>query len=72
MHINKPIYVGLCVLDVSKTLIYDFHYKYMKTKFEDRCILLYTDTDSLIYEISNDDIYEVIKSDIANFDTSDY
>ena len=70
VYMNKPIYVGLCVLDLSKTLMYDFHYNYMRKQFEDRCKLLYT--DSLIYEISDEDIYKVIKRDISNFDTSDY
>jgi hypothetical protein len=70
--INKPIYIGLCVLDISKILLYDFHYQYMKKKFAKNCKLLYTDTDSLIYEIICDDIYEVMKQDLNLFDTSDY
>ena len=70
--INKPIYIGLCVLDISKILLYDFHYQYMKKKFAKNCKLLYTDTDSLIYEIICDDVYETMKQDIHLFDTSDY
>jgi hypothetical protein len=72
IRINKPIYIGLCVLDISKILLYDFHYQYMKDKFANNCKLLYTDTDSLIYEILCDDIYQVIKEDIHRFDTSEY
>ena len=73
VYLNKPIYVGLCVLDLSKTLVYEFHYDYMKRQFDDdHCKLLYTDTDSLLYEIRCPDIYNIMKRDIKRFDTSDY
>ncbi|XP_058790457.1 uncharacterized protein LOC131663808 [Phymastichus coffea] len=72
ISIKKPIYIGLCVLDLSKTLVYDFHYGYMKQRIGEKCKLLYTDTDSLIYEIQDVDMYEIMKVDIDKFDTSDY
>ncbi|KYN29139.1 hypothetical protein ALC57_01430 [Trachymyrmex cornetzi] len=69
---NKPIYVGMCILDISKVCLYEFHHEYMSPMFQDKCKIMYTDTDSLIYRIECDDAYETVKRDIARFDTSDY
>ena len=70
---NKPVYLGMCILDLSKTLMFDFHYNYVKKKYGDKAKLLFTDTDSLMYEIRTKDFYEDIKGDVKDrFDTSDY
>ncbi|PFX11357.1 hypothetical protein AWC38_SpisGene24958 [Stylophora pistillata] len=69
---NKPLYLGMSILDISKTLMYDFHYNYIKPKYpEGRSKLLFTDTDSLCYEIQTEDFYKDITSDVDRlFDTS--
>ncbi|XP_067126115.1 uncharacterized protein [Centruroides vittatus] len=69
---NKPIYVGMSILDLSKHLMYDFHYNIMKPKYGDNIKLLYQDTDSYIYDIKTDDFYQDMKGMIDYFDTSDY
>ncbi|XP_071651462.1 uncharacterized protein [Temnothorax longispinosus] len=69
---NKPIYVGMCILDIAKTCLYEFHYKYMLPLYREKCKVMYTDTDSLIYHIECDDVYDTMKRDIDKYDTSDY
>src|SRR6056300_692760 len=70
---NKPIYIGMSILDVSKNLMFDFHSNYMKRKYNDNASLLLSDTDSLMYEIKTDDFYKDIYTDIKQmFDTSAY
>ena len=70
---NKPVYCGMSILDISKTLIYDFHYNYIIPKFGKRQKLLFTDTDSLCYEIETEDFFEDIAGDVDEmFDTSNF
>ena len=70
---NKPVYLGMCILDLSKSLMYDFHYNYIKWKYGDKAKLLLTDTDSTMYEIQTEDFYKDISSDVKyRFDTSNY
>ena len=73
VYFNKPVYVGQAILDLSKTLMFDFHYNYIKKKYKNRAELMFTGTDSLLYQIYTDDFYKDISSDIKDkFDTSDY
>ena len=68
--LNKPIYVGFSVLELSKLLMYKFHYEYVKNKFNAK--LLFTDTESLVYENKTANIYEDSYQDKDLFDFSDY
>ena len=70
LTLDKPIYVGFSILDLSKYLMYEFHYKYIKGKYDAK--LLFTDTDSLLYEIKTEDVYEDFSKEKSLFDFSDY
>ncbi len=73
VKLNKPIQIGMSILDLSKTLMYGFHYDYVKPKWGDKAALLFTDTDSLCYEIQTDDFCKDIKDDASKwFDMSNY
>ena len=70
---NKPVYLGMCILDLSKTLMYNFHYEYIKPKYETSAKLLFTDTDSLAYEIETQGFYKDISNHVLRlFDTSNF
>ena len=70
---NKPIYQGFSILEISKTVMYQFLYEYIKLKYEERARLCYTDTDSFIMHIKTEDFYEDIAPDVEErFDTSNY
>ena len=68
---DKPLYVGTCVLDLSKLCMMDFHYNTIHENFENKYNLIYSDTDSLVYSIQHPDIYEWIKNNGQHFDLSD-
>ena len=73
VKMNKPIYLGLSILEISKILMYEFWYDYMKPKYDNKVKLCYMDTDSFIMNIKTNDFYEDIASDVENmFDTSNY
>ena len=75
VYMNKLIYVGQSVLDISKTLMYIFYYDYLKPKYGDKVKLCYMDTDSFIFffHVYTDDFYKNISGDVVEWlDTSDY
>ena len=70
---NKPVYIGMSILDISRTLMYEFWYDYIKWKYGNRAKLCYTDTDSFIIHIWTEDLFEDIADDVKKrFDTSNY
>ena len=73
LYFNKPIYLGMSILDISKTKMYDFHYGYIKLQYGDKAKLLFTVTDSQAYEIQTKDCYRDITPNVKKlFDTSNY
>ena len=70
---NKPSYLGLSILDISKALMYEFWYDYIQPKYKDRVKLCYMDTDSFIIHIKTEDFYKDIANDVEKwFDLSNY
>ena len=73
VKMNKPLYLGMSILDISKTLMYDFWYDYVKPKYNDKAKLCYMDTDSFVINIFTEDFFEDINNDVERwFDTSNY
>ena len=70
---NKPVYLGLSILDLSKTVTYEFWYDHLKPKYGENAKLCYMDTDSFIVHVKTDDIYKDIAEDVEKrFDTSNF
>ena len=73
VKMNKPIYLGLSILEISKTLMYEFWYDYMKPKYGNDVKLCYLDMDSFVMNIKTNDFYKDIANDMeSRFDTSNY
>ena len=70
---NKPVYLGLSIVDLSKVLMYEFSYDYVKPRYGEKAKLCYMDTDSFIAYIKTGDIYKEIAEDVeTRFHTSNY
>ena len=72
LTLNKPVYIGMCILELTKVLMYEFHYDCIKNKNGNNSRLLFTDIDSLMYEIETEDIYKSFSNDKETFDFSNY
>ena len=73
VKMNKPIYLGLSILEISKILMYEFWYDNMKPRYNNNVKLCYMDTDRFIMDIKTNDFYKDIANDVENrFDTSSY
>ena len=73
VKMKKPIYLGQAILDISKTVMYEFWYDYIKPKYEDNEKLCYLDTDSFVMNINTDDFFKGVSNDVDKwFDTSSY
>ena len=72
VYLNKPLYAGMCILDLSKLKMYSFHYEHILPTYGDRARLLFTDTDSLCYHITTDDVYRDMQKHQDEYDTSDF
>ena len=67
VKMNKPVYLGMSILDISKTLMYEFWYDYIKPKYQDKVKLCYMDTDSFAIYIATEDFYKGIANDVKKW-----
>lgn len=72
LKLNKPVYIGQTILDLSKLVMYDFHYNFMRKMYGEKINLLFTDTDSLMYEIETSNLDGDIARNKDFFDLSNY
>ena len=72
LTLDRPAYVGICILDLSKTLMYDFHYNFIRQNYNSKAKLFFTDTNSLCYEIETGDAYADFCKDKELFENNDY
>ena len=70
--LNRPVYVGMIILDLSKHLMYEVYYNQLKVQYRENCQPLYTDTDSLLLELETEDVYKNMAQKQGLYDTSDY
>jgi hypothetical protein len=72
IYLNKPLYAGMCILDISKLKMYEFHYEHIIPLYGSACKLLFTDTDSLCYHVFTDDVHRDMAQNLDEYDPSDY
>ena len=68
--LNRPVYVGMSIFDLSKHLVYDWYYNHLKVQYGDHAELLYTNTDSLVLEVQTEDVYADMVCNADQYDTS--
>ena len=72
LTLNKPTYIGMCILELSKVLMHEFHYENIKNKYGNNSRLLFTENDSLMYEIKTENVYKYFINDKEMFTFSNY
>ena len=73
VKVNKPVYLGMSILDINKTLLYEFWYDYIKSRYKDKGKLCYMDTDSFVINVFAQEFFDDINNDVERwFDTSNY